>query len=130
MPLVTEFSCDVCNSRSSEPHFKIGEKYGEPLHAHQECLPILLTMAQGIISNSAIKKELNFNDESMISTNAYVPSMIDPVEEVKKPEILEKIMEVKRRTPVFVRKLRATISFIEENINFISTLSTWDCLYE
>ena len=130
MPLVTEFSCDICKSRSKDPHFKIGEEYGEPLHAHKECIPILLTMVQGVLSNSTIKKDFNFTDGSMISKDTCVPPMIDPVEEMKKPEIIAKIMDVKQRMPVFVRKLQVTIEYIEENIGLIGLLATWDCMYE
>ena len=130
MSLVAEFSCDFCKSRSSDPHFKIGEKYGEPLHAHKECIPALITMVQSIISNSTIKTELDFTDVSMISEDTIIPLMIDPMEEMKKPEIREKIMVVKRRMPIFIQKLCLTSDFIEKNYGLFGTLITWDCLFD
>lgn len=130
MPLVTDFSCDICKSRVEDPHFKIGEQYGEPLHAHKECIPTLLSMVQDVLSNSTIKKEFHFTDGSMISKESYVPPMIDPVEEMKKPEIITKIMGVQKRMPIFVQKLQVTFEYIEENIGLIGSLATWDCLYE
>ena len=130
MPLVTDFSCDICKSRSSDPHFKIGEEYGEPLHAHKECMPVMLTMLQGVLSNSTIKKDFNFTDGSMISKDTCVPIMIDAEEEMKKPEIIAKITKFQQRMPVFVQKFQVSIDYINDNIGLISTLSTWDCLYE
>ena len=130
MPLVTDFICDICKTRPADPHFKIGEQYGEPLHAHKECIPILLSSVQGILFNSTIKKEFNFTDGSMISKESCVPPMIDLVEEMNKPEIIEKSMVIKQRMPVFIQKLQVTFEYIEENINLICSLATWDCLYE
>jgi hypothetical protein len=130
MSLVAEFICDFCKSRSLDPHFKIGEKYGEPLHAHKECIPALITMVNSIISNSTIKTELDFTGVTMISEDTIIPPMIDAMEEMKKPEIREKIMVVIRRMPIFIQKLNLTNDYIEENNGLIGTLTTWDCLFD
>ena len=130
MSLVAEFSCDFCKTRSTDPHFKIGEKYGEPLHAHKECIPALITMVKSIISNSTIKTEIDFTDTTMISEDTIIPPMIDAMEEMKKPEIREIIMVVIRRMPIFIQKLGLTSEYIEENNGLIGTLATWDCLFD
>ena len=49
---------------------------------------------------------------------------------MNKPEIIEKSMVIKQRMPVFIQKLQVTFEYIEENINLICSLATWDCLYE
>ena len=106
MPIVYEFICNICKSSSTDPHFKIGEQYGEPLYAHRMCIPVLLAMVKGLLSNSTIKKDINFTDGSMISKDTCVPTIIDPEEEIKKPKIREMIIQVQQRLPVFIKKFK------------------------
>ena len=128
--IVPEFSCDVCCTNHQEPLYKFGEKYGQPLCSHEDCMPILLSMFHTTITESNCSKT-NFEDEysDMISKKSFVTKMIDPNEEMKKPEVIKNIVNIQQKIHQFLKKFpKLTPYFIKHNSRFIGALSTWECL--
>lgn len=127
--LVPEFHCDISGS-ADEPLFKIGEEFGEPLHCTEANIAELLTLLSNIISKSKFNKK-DFDYRSMVSDDTVTPEMINPHEEMKKPDVRMKIMKIQFKIPKILEMMEdVSKKFISEHMGIIGTLTTWDCLYE
>ena len=62
MSFVPKYSCDYCSIECIyRPLFSISEKFGDPFHCHEECVPFLLCKLQGIETSDCHKKTFPIN---------------------------------------------------------------------
>ena len=100
MSVIPEYHCDLCHSKYDEPLYSIGSTYGESIHGHKDCIPEVLVILENIIEQSNLPKK-DFIFSNMISEGTSLPKMINPIEEMKDPDLCNKINNLQKKCRIF-----------------------------